>query len=1133
MWWLALTIAASAPPTEFRQVRAWSVEDGLPQSSATAIAQDARGFLHVATFGGLVRFDGRRFDAPPWTQSAGWSTVRITALAIDVAGTRWVGLQNGHVVRIDAGGTVRELPAEPTLAEHAIWSLSPDGSGVWAAGSGGTAHHDGESWTAVADAGDTRAVVQHHGVTWLGGLDGLSRVEDGAAVLVDDAEGALFALHASADGVLVAGEAGVGRVGSGDEIRWIDRRAGNAIDVGADGTVWIASGSTIRVAGHEIEVDVGAPVRDLLIDREGVLWAGTDSRGVVQLVRDPWRVIDTGGGALSVYELDHGALLVTYGCDPGGLQRLEADGSMREVVLGCVRSIARQGDDILLGVDDRLVRLEDDGSTTVVVDVESPVVVVQPIGDDLYVGTATAGGFRVEQGVAVPLPLPIDVRAVWSIAPGRAGEIWLGTNDGVVHLAEGTMHHWSRAETGAPAGEIRALHVDDDGTLWFGSYGGGLAVLRHGVIHRITRREGLVDDTVSRILADQGGGLWLHGNRGLSYVARSDLEAHLGDSRRRVTVRHFATPEGNGGGSPAGSMLHDGTLALPTVDGLVRFDPRAVWGPAVEPTLDLLSARIDGVTLVPEVVVDVPAGPGVIDLEFTAALTLHPELARFEYRVVAEDTPSATTGWASVAGDRRIHWAGFSPGRFRIELRVVSDAGVASAVTALPFDLAAPWYDRWSIRGLIAAGALLVIGGALVWRNRIVHAHFVRLQRESEQRLSAESEKRQLQTRLDRAERLEAVGRLAGGIAHDFNNLLAAIRGCATMLSRSRGPEETAEILQDVDACVDRGGRLTRQLLAFAQRQRLEPELVEADRAVRSLEGMLRASLPARVRLEIAATPVPCHVRVDAAALDLALVNLVLNARDAMPDGGAVRIAVRIESDASARAHWRELPPNTGMGTWIVFEIADRGVGIPAADLPRVLEPFFTTRESGTGLGLPSVQGFAAQSGGALMLESTEGVGTRASIVLPQVAGAVVVDAPAVAVAPRVHVAVRHRVMLVDDEALVRETLARTLRNGGLDPTVFADPREALAALRDGAPCDVLITDMRMPGMSGAELAAAVRIARPEIGLVFMSGFAGEFDEQPLPGPLLTKPFKTADVFDAIRAVASANDRGEVTAASR
>jgi signal transduction histidine kinase/ligand-binding sensor domain-containing protein len=1119
VWCLALTIAA-ASPTDVRQLRAWSVEDGLPQSSATAVAQDDRGFLYVGTFGGLVRFDGRRFDVPSWADGATWSTVRITALAIDGSDTRWIGLQDGRVVRIDADGGVRPLPAEPSLAGHAIWWLSPDpalpeGAGVWVAGSGGAARHDGTQWIAIEGAGDTRGVVHHAGVTWLGGLRGLSRVVDDVAVLVDDADGHVAAMGRDADGVLVAGASGVGRVVD-DEIAWIERRGATELAVASDGAVWAASASVVRVVGQPLEVDVGSEVRNLVVDREGVVWAGTNERGIVQVVRQPWRLVDTGGGGLTVFELENATILASYGCDPGGLVRVEPDGEVREVMGGCVRAIARHGDELVLGVGDQLVRLDERGTTTPMVDVESPVVVVQSTGDALYVGTATAGAFRVEGGVAVPLA--IEAQSVWAIAPGRSGEIWLGTNDGVVRFADGAVSHWSRS-AGAPPGEIRALHVDDDGTLWFGSYGGGLAILRQGVVHRITRRDGLVDDTISRIIADDSGGIWLHGNRGLSYVTRSDVDAHLADPRRRVTARHFATPEGNGGGSPAGVVLRDGTFALPTVEGLVRFDPRAVWGPVVVPALELLQANIDGVSLVPGQLVEVPAGAGVVDLELTSPLTRHPELARFEYRVLAEGDADEAVRWTSMTG-RRIHWAGFSPGRFRIELRVVSDAGVASDTTLLAFDLAAPWHERGAVRIAIVLVALALLGGAALWRNRIVRAHFVRLQRESEQRLAAEADKRALQMRLDRAERLEAVGRLAGGIAHDFNNLLAAIRGCAAMLPRAG---EAAEIVADIDACVDRGGRLTRQLLSFAQRQHLEPERVDVGHAVRSIERMLRASLPSRVRLVIDAPTDGAAVTVDAAALDLALVNLVLNARDAMPDGGELKITVRTEGDDTARARWRDLPPAAQSQAWVVFEVADHGVGIPAALLPRVLEPFFTTRAAGTGLGLPSVQGFAAQSGGGLFLESTEGVGTRASIVLPLVGS--VADARDVAAPQLRAIGSPTRVMVVDDKSLVRETLARTLRNAGLDPTAFADPREALAALEAGAPCDVLLTDMRMPGMSGAELAEAVRVRRPEIGLVFMSGFAAEFDATPLPGRLLTKPFKTVEVLDAIHEVARARPR--------
>ncbi len=549
----------------------WTIDDGLPQSSVTAIAQDREGWLQLGTFGGLVRFDGEHFEIHGASEGVGWASVRITALTVTDDGTRWLGLQSGHVVRIDPDGDDVQLPAEPHLVGKAIWALREIDGAMWVAGSGGTAYYDPDDarWTAIADAGPSRAIVARDDGVWLAGARGLFHVEATDAVPQPLAVGELYAMIPRGDALVVAGDLGVSEVDDAG-VHVLDTEPSHDLAVAADGTIYVASGSRIRVLGVPGHHRFGSRVRDVFVDREQVVWVGTDVDGLRRLVREDWTVVEVGGGALPVLEVDDGALLVGSSCEPGGIMRVSASNAVTAVSGGCVRTLARRGDEVLVGADDDIATLRPDGTLQTLVSVGHMVLVIRVVGDDVLIGTETGGAYRLVG--AELLPLPVEDRRVLAIEPGPNGELWFGGQDGLTRLAGGVATRWSRAD-GIPTGELRALRIEADGTVFLGSYGGGLGILRGGVLRRLTRREGLDDDVVSAILDDGRGVLWLHGNRGLSRLLRHDLEAWMSDPRRRVDVRRWATPEGNGGGQPAGVVMRDGSLALPTVAGLVRMDP--------------------------------------------------------------------------------------------------------------------------------------------------------------------------------------------------------------------------------------------------------------------------------------------------------------------------------------------------------------------------------------------------------------------------------------------------------------------------------------------------------------------------------------------------------------------------------
>jgi two-component system, cell cycle sensor histidine kinase and response regulator CckA len=374
-----------------------------------------------------------------------------------------------------------------------------------------------------------------------------------------------------------------------------------------------------------------------------------------------------------------------------------------------------------------------------------------------------------------------------------------------------------------------------------------------------------------------------------------------------------------------------------------------------------------------------------------------------------------------------------------------------------------------------------------------------------------------LELRLRQAERLEAVGQLAGGIAHDFNNVLLVIRGYSSILKSSLADSPLAADVDEIASAADRAGELTRQLLAFARRQVLQPALLDLRDVVRGIEKLLRRSIREDITMSINLDQDVPPVLADAGKIEQVLVNLVVNARDAMPNGGEVAISI----EPAILEPGARVSPSVSGGAYVAISVVDTGEGISADDLPYIFEPFFTTKEDGvgTGLGLSTVYGIVAQSGGGIEVAAPPSGGTRMTIYLPAAAGAV--DEPDEEPAP-VRLPVGHEtILLVEDEDPVRELVCRVLEDAGYEVLPAARPGDAQRIVSETS-IDLLLTDVVMPEMSGYDLALRVRLSQPDARTLFMSGYAhralAEAEEIP-GGELLRKPFSPDDLKRAVRAV--------------
>jgi PAS domain S-box-containing protein len=380
-----------------------------------------------------------------------------------------------------------------------------------------------------------------------------------------------------------------------------------------------------------------------------------------------------------------------------------------------------------------------------------------------------------------------------------------------------------------------------------------------------------------------------------------------------------------------------------------------------------------------------------------------------------------------------------------------------------------------------------------------------------EQRVAERAEELALaQEALRQAQKMEAMGQLTGGVAHDFNNLLTPIIGSLDLLHRKAlGGEREQRLVEGALQSAERAKILVQRLLAFARRQPLQPGPVDLPELVGGMVELVASTSGPQIRIETRMEPSLPFARADANQLEMAILNLAVNARDAMPGGGVLTVGATAETVAADQV--AGLVP----GGYVRLTVADTGVGMDAATLVRAVEPFFSTKGvgRGTGLGLSMVHGLAAQLGGALTLESREGEGTVAALWLP-VSDSVPRSAEARREPEAAPAAKAGTVLLVDDEALVRASTADMLSEMGYEVIEAHSGADALALIDMKTP-DLVITDHLMPGLSGTDLALILAAERPGLPVLIVSGYA-ELDGLPADLPRLTKPFRQADLADCI-----------------
>jgi signal transduction histidine kinase/CheY-like chemotaxis protein/streptogramin lyase len=1171
-------LLAQADPFERYSHRVYDQDKGLPETLINALARTPDGYLWLGTRRGLVRTDGVRFELISTDQVPALSADLVNALATDGRGRLWIGTRNGLAVQ--DRGRFQAVSVASGLPKAEVTRLFIDRDDrVWIAAAHGVFLGVGGRFSRLADSGlgATGFAETKDGRVWVATDAGLLEHRGGRLVPVPipGVAGKLGAIVVDQSGSLWLGlRGGVKRL-------TIDSTGGlrgsTVVAVSRGGTEPL-----ITTLGHDLlgRLWIGSVTHGLAVwDGARLTWFGLD-RGLSSLevtgflIDSRSRVwIGTGAGLdlfqpspFTTYSADDGfphSLVWTVqgtaddqviaAAENGGIYRF--DGSRLQIVVPPTAPDAGQtpfaitplGRLVVATRDDRVLELGSGGPTDLTARLGLP----RSAGIDGLFATrdgslwfaSDSGLFRSRAGqlesINRTLGLPIEPR-LRIVAEDSTGAIWLGRPN-VRRFDRGRATLYGAAH-GLTDSLVLALFPRGR-DLWIGTADSGLFLLRNERVTSFGRLDKRLRSEVLGIAEDEFGYLWITSSYGLLRVRRAKLEAVADGREREITVRQFDRLDGlvstefNGNYQPSIFRDSQGRLWLPSYLGVVRVDPRLVVADSEPPQIHIERLLVEGRPYPIDAVSRFPPGVGRVAIEFAATDALVPSRVRFQYRLEGLDRD-----WVESRHGRVALFGPLDGGSYRFEVRAANEDGRWSEHTAsVGFVVGLHWYEhRWFVvtLGLVALG----LGFGIYWwrmrqvrnrseelarlveeRTRDLEAARDSLERRVEERTSqlAEelAERKRLQHQLLQSQKLESIGRLAGGVAHEINNMMTGVLGFAEMAElQAQGQPAILDDLRQITNASHRVAQITQQLLTFARRQASKRSSIDLRDLFTSLDRFLLRIVGENVELSVAVADAAPRINADASQVEQLIVNLVMNAKDAIPGNGAIAIEVGGTTLTEMRQIGSfELLP----GDYAVIAVVDSGVGMGADVRNRLFEPFFTTKEvnRGTGLGLSVCYGIVTQHAGAIAVESEVGRGSRFSVYLPT--GLVSEEQPVVPTDSAVAGGVEC-VLVVEDEPAVRQVATRTLQHLGYEVVEAVDGVDALEKwAADRTRFDLVLTDVVMPRMSGVDLARALRNQRADLPLVFMSGYTGK-DSQwtggaAAIGPMLEKPFTRAALAAAIR----------------
>lgn len=1183
--------SSGAAPSAYLH-RSWQFEDGLPHNTVNAVTQTRDGYLWVGTLEGLARFDGYQFTVFRPEDTPGLKSATIRGLLETQDGSLWIATDEGlsrfrdgnffHYSTDDglAGPLVRELHE---MADGALWIGTVNGLSIYQNGRfmesphrafggvirGITQNSDGTIWVAAAhglySVKEGKVVSYGKGgadvpgpfdlfrtlttdsnqAVWAGSLVGLGRFEDGGFTVFGRDEGlnhdVVNTVFEDSRGTIWVGTyGGLSRLEDG---RLLDEPDGSgyaydlvlAITEDREGNLWIGSHEGLSQLRPRSFMTVATReglrnnnITGVLEDREGRVWASSWGGGVqainegetrigpsrgTPLEKNLERVIEN-GYALSILETRNRGMWIGMDRDEG-IYRFQ-DGEL----------IHYTGEH---GLQPPAVR-----------------VIYEDRNENIWVGT-NRGLHRYQEG-RFTLMTTADGLSVWPvsvIAEDQEGDLWFGSGGGLSRFDGDSFTTFTTAD-GLPTDTILFLHPDNEGNLWLGTGDAGLVRFRDNRFTTYGVSDGLFIDRIVSIEGDDFGNLWMGSQFGIFRVNKGDLDALDRGEIESVVSTSYGAHDGllsiqcNGVGKPAVARTQDGRIWFATAKGVAVVDPAEVLAREPRTPPVKIERLIHGEeTVEPSENSLLSLSQRHVEVHYTALAFDGPEKNRFQFKLEGFDAD-----WVD-AGHRRVaYYSNLSPGRYTFRVKGASSQGVWNEEGAsISFEVKPRFYEA----GWFLLACLLLLAGALFGAYRLrlrqlverevllanqVDTRTRELQAEILERQRAEEALQKSQEQAVRRERLAVVGQLSAGMAHEFNNLLTVVQGHSSFLLTDPAiPEVAIGSLQAISESSDRGAKLIKQMLAFSRKQIMRKTTIDLNSIIEKLPGMLSRVLGEATVLTCRCGDGLPHVELDAGAIEQCLINFALNARDAMPNGGALTIATEsLEIDENNVTNY----PDGRLGAFVCLSVTDTGFGMKPEILPRIFEPFFTTKGvgEGSGLGLASVYGLIQQHNGWIDVSSSVGRGTTFRVFFPASRQSI---APGGATAKPIGDSPggTKTILLVEDESNVRQLASLVLERAGYTVLGAGCGPEALAIyLNSTDQIDLLFTDIVMPGgISGVDLASQLRAVSPELAVVMTSGYSNEIERcRTLAerSAFLAKPYTAQQLLETIRAALNTPPGGGV-----
>ena len=1146
-------------------LRVYETAEGLLPTQARAIAQTADGYIWLAAFEGVVRFDGSRaFIFSGKNTPVLPVPVRTETVFADRNSRLWTATDDGRLFCYDEITWIEygQRDGWPNLLVTSI-AEAPDGTMFF--------------------GGPKKLMSLAHGKF---AEVALPAPEDAAATplkIFFDHQSQLWL--ATAHGVWWRdGEHWQRLDAAGAQIR-------GAAPCKSDG-LWIANATAIRkfvngqpMATHAREADFRNEEVQLLEDYRGNLWAGGVVNGLRVWMTDG-RVLNVGGNSgllkpqiMCLFEdREHNVLLATRGAGLGRIKPRQFDvtlGLLGGLVGTLINAVCEEKNGTLLfGTEGNgLHRINQAGSSIVTgsgLTPKSRITALLRLRDGSVIAAVPPDGLVLIRGdnlVALKTPL-LAKKSVRALFEDSRGRVWLGYDDGVAIMRDGQFEPFGDAAkplppnvravvedhvgtiwilgqkalvrvTGdrvepvplagvPPKANLLALYASSDGSIWIAAESLGLVRYWQGQVFIYGDRYRLPVLSAGAII-EEDGWLWLAGEKGLARVSCRSLDGILINHQANLEYQFFNRGDGlpsdafRRGYQNCAIQASDGRLWFATHKGAIGVRPASIVTAARETAAIIEEIHTEKQTIPVTRAncnrIELPAGSRFVTIRCTVPTLGKPEFVRFQYRL---EGPAGVT--SDIGTERVLRFNDWQPGRYRLQIWALGTDGrtvepaTSVAMIVLPFYWQTLWFH------VLAVFSLVVFSGVIVWRiqqKRIQHR---------DEKLQEHAERAKLVEQLHQSQRLEAIGRLAGGIAHDFNNLLTIIIGNLGILRFGLPSDSNLHaMLEDIQKASERARDLVNQILTFSRQRPTERAVVDIAPSLHEACKLLRSGMPSstEIKEDIPASLPP--ILADLTQIHRIVMNLGTNAAYAVAAiNGCIQI--KAESFVADQLFCRQNPKLTP-GNYVRLTVADNGHGMDDQTLMHIFDPFYTTKAvgKGTGLGLSVVHGIVETHDAHIIVCSAPGAGTTFQVYFPVSSKPVETPPTEKKALPKGE---NETILLVDDDPAVVNTTRAMLEKIGYRVETTTDPHEA-AAMVVGAPAhfQLVVTDFAMPKITGVELARLVWAVTPELPIILFSGYGGSIDEDAAREmgfvKLLNKPFSVQVLADAV-SLALAKPRREV-----